>query len=171
MSNLFIRSYENLRTAFCTHRLTWQYFLTFKRFDASMKMVSLKSSGKPFFHKKRPTIERVLAHILKDTKNTQRNWWHLPGSSPILFSLALWQLYHQSPPQWEPAWQSPGRQEGLAGLQRFTSKELSTWPVRWVPVRLHLDSFDLTQSCLSIESLDPRNIGQRDQGVSGLLLI
>lgn len=33
-----------------------------------MKMAPLKSSEKPFFHKKGQTIERALAGILKDTK-------------------------------------------------------------------------------------------------------
>lgn len=46
-------------------------------------MASLKSSRKPFFHKKGPTIEKVLARILKDTKNNPWNWWHLPASAPF----------------------------------------------------------------------------------------
>lgn len=91
-----------------------------------MKMVPLKSSEKPFFHKKGQTIERVLAGILKDTKTPSgtggiylallplSSLWHCDNSIATVTSVV------------GTSWQSPGRQEGLANLQRFISKELST---------------------------------------------
>lgn len=118
-----------------------------KGLTLSMKMVPLKSSGKPFCHKEGPTIESAGSHSKRHQKHPAESvpftWLH----SQSLLSGFVATLSPQSPPQWEPAWQSPGRQEGLAGLQssfpnsclhvEYTLYAESLWGSTWTALIWH----------------------------------
>lgn len=76
---------------------TCDSILTFKcLFGALYENGATEELWKTFLSQKGTNNWKSAGWHSKRHQNTQWNWWHLPGSAPIVFSLALWQLYHHS---------------------------------------------------------------------------